>query len=552
MKLKSLLPSAIRPGRFTLLLAGLAALGAGLILAREASYGVGLASDWAAYISAARNLLDGEWFVQIYGWPYLHWPPLYPLLLAAAGFGVFDPYDVAGPLNAAIFGLTIFVAGQGLRRHIQRTWLVVGAVLAIMLALPLTWVASFAISEPPFILFVTLALFQADKYLERGRRSDLIWAAVFTALAILTRYIGVTLILAIVPLLFLQRGVVPVEKARRIGLYLLIALAPVGLWLVQNALRHGRIDGHRVPSPYNLSDILDKFGRDLAEWVFFYVPSGGVGGAAAVFAAAVLLALAAAVGYTLVRAHRSDKGRDRDDWRPFYLFGGFALVYLAFLTAAQSQTAFHPLGGRHLAPVYIPLLFTAVCVLDRLLGYARESRESSFGGNPSLIRTLVGEGVRRHGLLVLAIVLFGSLWLAGGAALNARAIIQASEHGLGAEGPVWANSEVMQYLREAPADVPALVNSSVTYIYANRPGNDYLSTHLDDIKPKWKPGINFGAKWQIENAADGAYIVWFYSAAPDYEYGIKELPHLEPVAELSDGIIFRINRAAEFQLPSEQ
>ena len=205
-------------------------MGAALILAREATYGVGLASDWAAYIATARNLLAGEWFVQIDGWPYLHWPPLYPLLLAAASFGVFDPYHVAGPLNAVIFGLTIFVAGQGLRRHVRRAWLVVGAVIAIMLALPLTWVASFAISEAPFILLVTLALFQADKYLERGRRSDLIWAAAFTSLAILTRYIGVTLILAIVPLLLLQRGAVPWDKARRSGLYLLIATAPVGLW----------------------------------------------------------------------------------------------------------------------------------------------------------------------------------------------------------------------------------------------------------------------------------------------------------------------------------
>ena len=90
-----------RPDRFTLLLAALAALGTVLILARQVTYGVGLSADWAAYLSAAQSLSAGEGFVQIHGWPYLHWPPLYPMLLAAAGLFVFAPYDVAGPLNAA-------------------------------------------------------------------------------------------------------------------------------------------------------------------------------------------------------------------------------------------------------------------------------------------------------------------------------------------------------------------------------------------------------------------------------------------------------------------
>ena len=139
-----------RPDRFTLLLAALAVLGAVLILARQVTYGVGLTSDWASYLSVARSLLAGEGFVQIYGWPYLHWPPLYPMLLAAASLFAFDPYDVAGPLNAVVFGLTLFVAGQYLRRHVQHPFLVLWACLALMLAIPLTRVASHAISEAPY------------------------------------------------------------------------------------------------------------------------------------------------------------------------------------------------------------------------------------------------------------------------------------------------------------------------------------------------------------------------------------------------------------------
>ena len=71
--------AAKRPDRFTLLLAALAVLGAVLILARQVTYGVGLSADFVAYLSTARSLLAGEGFIQIHGWPYLHWPPLYPM-----------------------------------------------------------------------------------------------------------------------------------------------------------------------------------------------------------------------------------------------------------------------------------------------------------------------------------------------------------------------------------------------------------------------------------------------------------------------------------------
>ena len=43
--------------RLTLLIAGTAALGVALVLAREATYGVWLTGDSLRYIAAARNLL---------------------------------------------------------------------------------------------------------------------------------------------------------------------------------------------------------------------------------------------------------------------------------------------------------------------------------------------------------------------------------------------------------------------------------------------------------------------------------------------------------------
>ena len=506
-----------RPDRFTLLLAALAVLGAVLILARQVTYGVGLHGDWVTYISVARSLLAGEGFVQIHGWPYLHWPPLYPMLLAAASLFAFDPYDVAGPLNAAVFGLTLFVAGQYLRRHVQHPFLVIWACLAIMLAIPLTRVASHAISEAPFILFVTLSLVRTSTFLDTGKRSDLIWAAAFASLAFLTRYIGVTLIITTLPLLIFQRGGVPLEKAKRVGSYLLIAALPVALWLLRNVLVHGSYHGPRNPSPYTLLEILDKFFRDLVGWVFLYLPSGSVSAAAAALVGVALLALAMSVCHAVVRSCR--KVGNGIGGSSFHLFGGFALVYLVFLTASQAATEILPLGERYLSPAYIPLLFAAVFALDKFLENLRRTAGDSEQNT----------GSRTASLLLVVLVTTLSLWLAWQVVLNMREIRQNNE-GRGMEmAAVLVNSETLRYIEEhLMADRIFSNATSAIYLRTDHADYHYLPPKVDT---------------RIESAVPGDYIAWMDPKKyPRHIAVLRKLLGLEPVAELSDGSIYRVTR----------
>ena len=521
----------LRPDRLTLLTAAISVLGAALILAREATYGVGLSADFITYISTARSLLAGDGFIQIYDWAYLHWPPLYPMLLVAAGLGQFDPYAVAGPLNAAAFGLTIFFAGQYLRQRIQHRFLLVWACLAMMLAIPLIWVASHAISEATFILFATLALIEASKALNGDRRSDLIWAAVFVSLAVLTRYPGVTLIVAVLPLLLFQRGVVRLEKAKRVGLYLLISVLPVILWLLRNFLTHGALHGPRSPSPNGLFEILAKYFSDIAGWVFLYLPLTEARIAAAVLTGIALLALAIWCGYTFVRLRRKD-GADEGwrEWRPFHLFGGFALVYFVFFAAAQWQSEYEPLGDRYLSPMYIPLLFAAVFALDKFLLYERGRNLLGSVGRLPIVRADALGKRKRPSLLTVMLLIALSLWLAVGVALNVRDIRLANEQGMGMTGPQWTNSEALRYIREASVSGDIFTNSSATYIYAYTYDAKYhpLTAKLSTIRR------------DIEDAAPGAYIAWIGSQNPHYIAVLTELLGLEPVAELSDGSIYLV------------
>ena len=532
----------LRPDRFTLLLAAIAVLGTGLILAREITYGVGLSADFATYLSTAESLLAGEGFVQIHGWLYLHWPPLYPMLLAAVSLFAFDPHDVAGPLNAAVFGLTIFVAGRYLRRHVRHRFLVLWTCLALMLAIPLTRVASHAISEAPFILFVTLSLVRTSTFLDTGKRSDLIWAAAFASLAFLTRYIGVTLIITTLPLLIFQRDAVPLEKAKRVGLYLSIAALPVALWLLQNVLVHGRYGGPRNPSPHTLPEILDKYLSDLGGWVFLYLPSGSVRVAAAALAGVALLALAMSVGHAFVRSHHrvgNGTGGSR-----FYLFGGFALVYLVFLTATQATTELLPLGGRYLSPVYIPLLFAAVFALDKVLG-SRQVPEAMQTGGLRVIGTIARWRADKAVPLALAVRLILLLWLSAGAALNVRDIRQNNEGtGMGM-APALVNSETLRYIAKyLLAD----------RIFSNATSAIYLGTDHADYHPVY-PNLNT-MRGDIEIATPGAHIVWIgvpwrdSRKYPPHLAVLRELLGLELVAELSDGSIWRATRSGADPAPA--
>ncbi len=539
--------SRLRPGRFTLLLAGIAVLGTALVLAREVTYGVALSWDPINYISVARNLLAGNGFIQWNGAFYTNWAPLYPMILAAASLGVFDPRDVSGPVNAVIFGVTVFIAGRWLHRCLESRFLVLWGCLAVALALPLAEIAFWGLSRPAFILFTILALIQTDAFLGSGKRSALLWAAVFTALAWLTHYVGISLAFTVGLLLLFQHGIPLSTKLRRIAIYSLIALAPIGLWLLRNYLRIGEITGNQQPVDYSLIKILSGIcgilGKSLiwnwpvsSDGYYFTVALGGV----------TLLALAAAVGYVARRArrralgHSTGLGNDWGEWRPFVIFGVFVLAHLALLVVAiMLGNTWHGVKPRFLTPVYIPLLFAALLVTDRLLSYARaRNLMGSIAGVP-VIRMLVWGRVKRTSLLALIILLVLCLWLSVNAAMNAREIwrVNAGFVHLGLTGRGWIDSAVMQYVSERLATERVLSNSAISLYHHAGHNNAH------PMERNWAE-----ARRQIERAADGTYVVWLYPymdryvAHHYYNLGILRTLRLEPVAQLSDGVIFKVNR----------
>ena len=340
-----------RPDTFTMLLAALSALGVASVMAREITYGVVLHWDSIGYIAGARNLLAGEGYSDMSGSPVRGWPPLYSLLLATASLGTWDPLDVAGPVNAAVFGLTIFVVGRYLRQRLVSRFLVVWACLAVTLSVPLADLASWAMSDPLFILLTTLALVRIDQFLTDGKPSSLVWAAVFSALAWLTRNMGVVLPVLVGLLLLFQPGMPLIRRAGRIAVFSLIAALPIALWVVQSHLLTGYtfdryalvLDDDRW-TDHTVSILLRQaldglyehwlyLDQDMALWPSFeFLPA-----ASALLLVVALLSVS--VGWIFARI--SHERHITLLTGAHYVFGGFAVVYFVLLiTALRLEYAF--------------------------------------------------------------------------------------------------------------------------------------------------------------------------------------------------------------------
>ena len=532
--------------RFALALVLISALGAALVLARGATYGVALYADSIFYIDAARNLLAGEAFVTFTRdgrvTPLTHWPPLYPLALAAPSVFGIDARDAAGPLNAALLGLTAFAVGRWALRRLESKALALWGCAAVALAPPLAQTASWALSETPFILLATLALIRADDFLQDGGRAALIWAAALSALAWLTRYIGFALVGTILALVVLRPGASLRDRARGAVVYSLIAALPTALWMLRNMSLTGTPAGIRRDPWSNFSEMPVDAAFVIGGWFTQGFLSGDALPLAAFCAAAAGLgALCAAAAWALISS-RGEAWRGR---RSLCAFGAFAAAYPAsFLFSAIALKALHSspfhIWDKFWIPLYVPLLLVALPALDRLI--------SVRGGEARVFAEILdwaNNRAARRGTLAMSAAL--ALWLLLGAAQNVSDILRVNAESVrdSYSAAAWINSETLEYLRENPRRARVITNNAhMVYIHADDSGWAYAALPAFSLET-----ANASLDDVLDNAietSDGEILVvwldnWYKNGEAGYGADtLRASPRLEVEAELSDGAIFRV------------
>ena len=534
--------SKLRIDWFTILLASIGALGTALVLLREATYGVGLGVDSVTYISTARSLSEGDGFTAWYGGPYGGAAPLFPLAAASLGIFGIDAVPASGYLNAAAFGLTIFALTMWLRCRVRSRLLVIWASCACALAVSLASLSAMALTSPLFILFVVLSLFALDRFLDTGNRSLLLIAAACAAMACLTRYIGLTVLMSALPILLLQRSAAFPTRAMNVAIYSIVALIPIGAWMLRNLLVLGSLTGRVFPTEFELLESAHKATDEIALWTFGqtgfdylhtysqrfssaffdgYPILGDI-----LFKIAVLLTLVIVAGYLLIRMHRRGQSQD---WLAFAVPATFIVVYAAFLAVSLPLTDIM-LPPRYLAPMYVPMLASAVLALDQFHRWTRGRR--TIGTLPLLWKWPLPRPIGQTSLYALALAAALALWIPQHVSANQDDIRQWNEQGMGYASKKWAESDILRYRKAHSIEGP---------IWTTEP----LAMYLWIDAPTYELPRDLAGSEHLRNVGD-MRLLWFYGHRdvpwrPRYSLGeiLNTLPELELEAILEDGIILK-------------
>ena len=355
-------------------------LGAAHVLIRTAIYGIPLESgDPLVYVHFAETLAAGDGFAAKDGFGRLiRWPPLLSVLLAFFRlFGV-EPSEAGRYLNIICFGLIILVAGHWLHRYIKFRLVVIGTTVTIMVSYPLARVSSFVLTETLFILITLLALVQMESFLS-GRRpkSGFLLSIVFSAMAPMTRYIGVTVIFTGIFLILTRRGSPTRLRWKHATFYGVVSLLPLALWLTRNRIVSGTLVGSRTgeqASGLTLWDSLSTTGDLLYLWTFVTKEPGWL--KIMLVAASILIVLQSV---TLFTRRRNPVAALRETWgekrknseelkaRPAVPFAAFTIVYFIALIVISPYIEKHEILPRWLSIVYVPAAVAAAVWLDKFL-----------------------------------------------------------------------------------------------------------------------------------------------------------------------------------------
>ena len=207
-------------------------------------------------------------------------------------------------------------------------------------------------------------------------------------------------------------------------------------------------------------------------------------------------------------------------------------MYLVLIIAIVPFTVGYGIDSRYLLPVYMPLLLGAVFLLDRFLSIEMTGRTAiAKWGLASLVLLggLVHVGYSAHGNLTI----------------TDQARVAGFENWT-YNGSYWASSEILNYIRDNRMD---------GRVYSN---NTYLAWFADRSAPPRKHQRLPGDTHDIHDltshilklsADESSYIAWLSHENSFYAYDdfdIRCLPGVEPVAELADGVVFRVTAAEPF------
>ena len=492
------------------------------VIVATRAWGLGVSPDSMAYLVTAEQISEG-WGIVPHGDPTRlatpHYPPLYPMVLAALRTVNDDLRAAARWLHVALAAVNVLLIALLGARAAGRAGGVVAAFVGLNGAV--LEAHAWLLSEPLALTFTLAGLILLADALAldatHGRRRRLLlWAALATGAACLTRYASLALLASGV-----LGIIVAARDRRRQGLidaatFAVIGIAPLALWVVRNRFLADTTVNRRLAwfgfDRHHLGQLEDT----AARW-FALRPSGVVEALVAVLLAAAGAWITALIlrrgatrdgvpenardGAAEGAPRRVDFARVRNNvLLPFIVcYAALVAVTVAFLDRST------PLDARILLPLQVPLVVLLVSMAIDLLAPRR----------------------RWHAPAVAALLFLVTIGFGRSVALGRE--LAAGGHGFSARW--WAESQTVRHVATLP---------SWTVLYSNAPEVLYvhLGRHAHLLPRAYDADGARRMRWE------GATIVWFSryrrGGTLQAEEEFVRRMGLIRTARLKDGAVYRM------------
>ena len=477
-------------------------------------YGLGTSRDSAEYLFTSLNLSSGNGFTSFSGQPYVLWPPLYPFLLSLLQrLGVNDPLDAAIVLQLITFAwisfLIIWLFSKIFSRNLAFAF--IGNALAGT-GVALTMLFAGVGSDYLHIALALSMVYLSNEYMKNNRLKTVWLMTLVSALAMLQRYIGVSIMLTGMCVVYFYSRTTILERVKRVVL-ISLSVIPVGVWILSlpaSALERG--------GPSSLPENIYWFTVSALTWLFPYSALLEHPFRMQIGLWTFWLLIIICIAFVLTIRRRSLAEA------PILLFG---LIYTITLLAISSLSYFNRLDERFVSQVFIPFVVLLLAASETVL-------ETELLKNAKI--KVVG-----------SIVVFSSLLMVLGLFTYQSVVLTQTlkKDGSGYTSREWYDNHAIEYwLRYLPekehlafSNYPAglAIHSWRETLPSPRrnpnPGVDEIVYPLNDYLPS------------LFEVGKDSYLIWIEPNSYEHVYSVDELRlivNIETLYENEDGGIYKL------------
>jgi hypothetical protein len=456
-------------------------IGALLIYLYSRHGGIGLEPDSITYLGTARNIVHGNGFMNMDGFPLIDFPVGYPVFLSLLLFITrIDILQSGQFINMVLYFCLIYLSG-GIINHIstKNRWVKIPFLIIIVFSPALLGIYTMLLSETLFLVLTLLFFIALHHYGQDKTIKGLIIVSLIAGISCLVRYAGVTLIGAAGLMILLDRKLITLKK---IGHLALLGILGSSFWianLVRNYLITDMMMGDRQKSFTSLYKNIENYSNVFGD--FFYLHS---------FPLAFVVIIGVSFFAFYVYSHIIHIYKTNRYYNYWNILAVYFIVYSLFIVISSTFSRFETLDTRLLSPLYLPCVLPFTFVITWLI-----SKQSNW---------------RKYSLITFFVLLFATISYCQYVD-NRDLFNDANAEGLpGYSEDRWKNSQLMDYIRKNKQRF----NEDIQ-IYSN--GNEavYLFTGLNANAIPNKI-FKVENEYFIEDNHTAYYLVWIQdNAGPD-------------------------------------